>query len=208
MSVTRASRWARRPDDRPGELLEAALAVFAEHGYRNTTLDDVAKAAGVTKGTIYHYFSTKEELLLRAVEHYQERAFARIDAVRHGTYDSAADRVRAFAHQAFGSGDPARQRMYALLQGIGAEAPAVRREWLRGGPVRGWRLLAKMIEEGKASGDFRADVDADVAARIFVSGVMLQLVWQQRADGIPGVKVSEKRLLDSSVELLLHGLRK
>jgi AcrR family transcriptional regulator len=208
MPATRSLRWVRRPDERPQELLDAALSVFAEHGYRTTTLDQVAEAAGVTKGTIYHYFSTKEELLLRAIEHYQDRAFARLDVVRRGDYDSGAERIRAFVVQAFGSHDPARRRVHALLQGIGTEAPAVRREWLRTGPVRAWRLLTKLIEDGQSSGEFRAGVDAEVAARLFVSGLMLQLVWQQHSKGIPGVAIGEKRLIAGAIDTLLHSLGK
>ena len=70
-----STRWERRPDDRPNEILDAALAVFAERGYRNTRLEHVGEAAGVTKGTIYHYFANKEDLLLRAIEHRREEAF-------------------------------------------------------------------------------------------------------------------------------------
>ena len=208
MPATKTLRWERRPDERPQELLDAALTIFAEQGYRDTTLDEVAEAAGVTKGTIYHYFSTKEELLLRAIEHYQERAFARLEAVRRGEYESAADRVRDFVWQGFGSDDPARRRVHALLKGIGSEAPAVRRAWLRSGPLRGWRLLTKLIEDGKASGEFRPDVDAEVAARLLVSGLMLQLVWRQQSDDTPGLAISEKRLLDGTIDLFLHGLHR
>jgi len=206
MPATKSLRWVRRPDERPQELLDAALVVFAERGYRTTTLDQVAEAAGVTKGTIYHYFRTKEELLLRAIEHYQDRAFARLDDVRRGDYASAADRVTAFVVQAFASDDPARRRVHALLQGIGAEAPAVRREWLRSGPVRAWRMLTKLIEDGQASGEFRADVDAEVTARLFVSGLMLQLVWQQHSKHVPGVAIGEKRLIAGALDALLHTL--
>jgi AcrR family transcriptional regulator len=206
MPATKSLRWVRRPDERPQELLDAALAVFADRGYRATTLDQVAEAAGVTKGTIYHYFSTKEELLLRAIEHYQDRAFARLDAVRRGDYDSTADRIREFVVQAFGSDDPARRRVHALLQGIGTDAPDVRREWLRTGPVRAWRLLTKLIGDGQASGEFRTDVDAEVAARLFVSGLMLQLVWQQNSKKISGVAIGERRLIAGAIDVLLHSL--
>ena len=75
----KGARWTRRPDERPQELLEAALHVFATQGYRTTRLEQVAAAAGVTKGAVYHYFSNKEDLLLRALELYQERAFGRLE---------------------------------------------------------------------------------------------------------------------------------
>ena len=57
---------SRRKDARPGEIIAAALASFAERGYAATKLEDVAAAAGISKGTIYLYFPTKEDLF-RAV---------------------------------------------------------------------------------------------------------------------------------------------
>ena len=61
-----AERRQRRlpPDERRGEILTAALAVFAELGYRPATLNDVADRVGVTKGCLYHYFESKEQLLV------------------------------------------------------------------------------------------------------------------------------------------------
>ena len=55
-------RWERRKNARPQELVAAALDLFVERGYAATRLDDVAAQAGVSKGTLYLYFSSKEEL--------------------------------------------------------------------------------------------------------------------------------------------------
>jgi len=57
-----AKRWQRRKDARPAEILDAALAVFAQKGFAATKLDDIAAKAGITKGTIYLYFRDKESL--------------------------------------------------------------------------------------------------------------------------------------------------
>src|SRR6516162_736317 len=59
----------RRKDARPGEIIAAALASFAERGYAATKLEDVAVAAGISKGTIYLYFPTKEDLFRAVVRH-------------------------------------------------------------------------------------------------------------------------------------------
>ena len=61
MDTTRP-RWKRRKDARPAEILDAALDLFADRGFAATRMDDVAARAGVTKGTVYLYFKTKEEL--------------------------------------------------------------------------------------------------------------------------------------------------
>ena len=55
-------RRTRRKTERPAELLAAALELFVEHGYAATRLEDVARAAGVSKGTLYLYFDSKEAL--------------------------------------------------------------------------------------------------------------------------------------------------
>lgn len=56
------AQFQRRKADRPAEITEAALAAFAENGYAATRVDDVAKRAGVSKGLLYLYFKTKEDL--------------------------------------------------------------------------------------------------------------------------------------------------
>lgn len=66
MSDDRPKR-TRRKDDRPGELISAALDLFAERGFAATKLSDVAARAGVAKGTVYRYFDTKQDLFRAAV---------------------------------------------------------------------------------------------------------------------------------------------
>ena len=60
-------RWERRKQDRPQELLAAALQLFVERGYAATRLEDVAARAGVSKGTLYLYFDSKESLFKSVV---------------------------------------------------------------------------------------------------------------------------------------------
>ena len=67
MEAEPAVRWRRRKEARPGEILEAALDCFAERGFAATRLEDVAARAGVTKGTVYLYFPSKEELFKAVV---------------------------------------------------------------------------------------------------------------------------------------------
>lgn len=210
MRATKVPRLERRPEARPQELLEAALRVFAEQGYRTARLDDVADAAGVTKGAIYHYFDTKEALLLGVIEHYQALAFGRAEEALRDTSASAATRIRLLIHKVFseretGSGD----RLLALLiRGVAHEVPHVHDRWLRNGPARLWMLLGQLVDEGKERGEFRRDADGEVAARVLVSGLMLQLMWQQHADGVPALAIDYQRLIDSSIELFLASMLK
>ena len=58
----KAKRWERRKDTRAAEILEAALSCFAEKGFAGTRMEDIAERARITKGTIYLYFESKEEV--------------------------------------------------------------------------------------------------------------------------------------------------
>lgn len=62
-------KWRRRKDARPAEIINAAMDVFVESGFANAKLDDVARRAGVVKGTLYRYFDTKEALFRAVVQH-------------------------------------------------------------------------------------------------------------------------------------------
>jgi AcrR family transcriptional regulator len=207
MVKAKSLKWERRPEDRPQELLDAALLVFGRKGYRGTRLDEVAEAAGVTKGTIYHYFATKEDLLLAVIQHYQALAFGRVEDVLQDTHLPAATRIRLLVRNLFSTREPRSPLLALLIRGIAHEVPRVHERWLRDGPARLWTLLAEMVDEGKARGEFRADADGELGARILVSGLMLQLMWQQHAKAVPAVSVNEDRLIDAAVDLFLAGLQ-
>jgi len=199
----------RRPEERPRELLDAALAVFSQRGFRNTRLDDVAEAAGVTKGAIYHYFDTKEELLLNVIEHYQSLAFGRAEEVLANRSLSASGRIEQIIKKVFQPTEERKRQLLSLLiRGIAHEVPRVHDRWLRDGPARLWALVGALVEEGKRSGEFRSDADSEIAARLLISGLVLQRLWNEDAENIPEIAVDQERLLDSSIELFLASLRR
>ena len=78
--------------------------------------------------------------------------------------------------------------------------------------ARDGALLARLALEGaqpraRLAAWLWPDVDAEVAARLVISGLITQLVWQARAGDVPAVAIDTDRLVDSTIELLLHGLR-
>jgi AcrR family transcriptional regulator len=199
----------RRPEERPQELLEAALSVFSQRGFRNTRLDDVADAAGVTKGAIYHYFDTKEELLLSVIDHYQSLAFGRVEEVLAKHETSASERIEQVVKNLFRPAEQRNRRLLALLiRGIAHEVPRVHNRWLRDGPVRLWTLVASLVDEGKRAGEFRADADSEVAARILISGLILQRLWNEDAGHSGDIAIDHDRLIDSSIALFFASLRR
>ena len=68
MLQEQTQRWQRRKDERPSEIIDAALEIFVEHGYAASKLDDIAKKAGVSKGSLYRYFDSKADLFKEMVK--------------------------------------------------------------------------------------------------------------------------------------------
>lgn len=202
-------RWKRRPDERPHELLEAALNVFAERGYSATRLEDVASAAGVSKGAIYHYFDGKEDLLRKALQ-------SRIECIMEGLGAELEEETRpvsaklrlvlreVWRHWVM----PEWGRLFLLLIGeVGTQLPAMFEAWAREGPIRGWSLIEQLIDEGKAAGEFRPDVDAKVAGRLITSGLAWQAVLHIHMDMQRLDPCEPDRIFDSSVEIFMAGLK-
>jgi AcrR family transcriptional regulator len=205
----RPPRWERRPETRPHEILEAALRVFAARGYRATPLEAVAEAAGVTKGTLYHYFESKRDLLAQAVAHRQQQRSARYAQLTGELVGPVAVKLRVLVRQALAESlEPANVAVMRLLTGeLSVELPELAGDALAQTLVRGWTLLGALIREGQATGEFRPDADADVIARVFISGLSRQA--ELLATGRTGAAgtIDPLRLGDAAVEFLLHGLR-
>ena len=207
MTATRPSRWERRPDDRPQELLDAAFRVFAEHGYRATRLEQVAEAAGVTKGTIYYYFRNKEDLFRQTVEQHRRRTSARLDALMGTVPGAVSVRLRVGLREAWRDvSGPAGALLRLMIGEVSIEAPELFRAWLAEVVTQGGVELADVIREGQATGEFRVDADADVAARMFISGVLMEALMQHHGFGDADPLPLERRIA-SGVELMLHSLR-
>jgi AcrR family transcriptional regulator len=172
-------RWRRRPDRRPDEIAEAGLRLFCARGYLNVSVDDIARAAGVTKGAVYHHFHGKEDLLSAAMELHFRRTFERAGAGRPPRAGgTATDRVEALLWAGWQFWHSAEfQGLFRLMLGEGGAAvPAVRKRFLAQGPHRGWRVLGALIREGQERGEFRAGIDPAGAAKLIACGLVLQIM--------------------------------
>ena len=203
-----ARRWERKPEERPEELLDAALEVFASRGYRATRLDEIADAAGVTRGTIYYYFKGKDDLLTKAVETRIRAIFSGIRAESRHAQGSAAERLRATLRAAWERWrQPQAGNMYRLITGeLRTEFPKLFELAMRTGPLRLWGLVADLIKAGQKSGEFDDSLEPRAAARFIVSGLMHQaLLYRDLHDH--GLDDTDERVLfDTALGVALRGL--
>lgn len=208
-STARTPRWERRKESRPAELLAAALELFVERGYAATRLDEVAARAGVSKGTLYLYFDSKEELFKAVV---RDTIVPRIDEMRRGVEQSSLDSaglLRGFLAdwwEHFGA-----SRLGGLAKLIVAEAgnfPEVARFFHDEVIEPHGELLVAIIERGIRRGEF-APVDARVAAHLWIAPLALKAIWTHSMDALcpPEMRVAPERLLRTHIDFVLAALR-
>ena len=208
MSDTIRSRTGQEIRDRPEVILDVAFRIFSSRGYRATRLEEVAAAAGVTKGAIYYHFDSKEDLLRQAVEKRHRAIFEGITKALAAEKAPASAKIRLALRKIWQHWvEPGWGHAFRLMVGeLSVEFPALFRTWAEEGPVQGYRLIRELIESGIQRGEFRPDVDAEAAARLVVSGLLVQSALHVHLglnDMAPG---DPDRIFDSVVDLFLHGL--
>ena len=173
----------RRPDlraRRAAEIIQAAAEVFAEKGYQGARVIDVARRAGIGKGTVYEYFHNKQELFLAVFDWYVEGVLeAGLAAVEPGGAPSRALR-RLVEEMLAATAEllhlyPLTLELWAAAAGseFGERLNQEFRDLYR----RYGDTVAGLIREGVASGDFAPSVDAQATARVLVGaldGLFLQ----------------------------------
>lgn len=154
-------------DTRRREILEAALACFARNGFHQTTVEDIAKEAGVSHGAIYRYFDSKAEMVRATAMRDQAARHRRLDeAGRAPTVPEALARVLATAGELQpGPEAAARRRLSAQVFGEAVREPA-----LNAAVLEIWDdvadRLASMVRRGQASGAIAADLEPTAVARV------------------------------------------
>jgi AcrR family transcriptional regulator len=167
-----ANGRSRRTEPGRDGLLSIAIDCFALHGYAGTSIDRIARAAGVTKGALYYHFRDKEQLLFAAVK---ERigAFERHVVDRVERLDDPAEALREVAAQCAHSAKRDNDRRFILTLMVEAlDTHAELSNEFREMMHRFRSFHRHLIRQGQESGVFRSDVDPAVAAETFVSGIL------------------------------------
>lgn len=206
MSSSAQTRRVGRPPARlegrtvPQRLLEVARQLFAEQGFERTSVQDVVSAAGVTKGAMYHYFDSKDDLLAaiyaRVLRLQMDRleTFVSVDApVEKRVFDAAADVVVTTIEHL----DSTTVYFRSLHQLSPQKQEEVRRERRRYHDI-----FRAMVAEGQQAGVFRSDLSADLVVDYFFGSVHHLPTWWK-----PSRAMDAKTVGRTFATLLIDGLR-
>ena len=201
-------RWQRRKDERPAELLAAALEVFVEKGFAATKLADVARRAGVTKGTVYLYFDSKEALFKAVVRETIVPVIAQGEALARAFTGSARELVERLVREYWRLvGETALAGIPKLMMAEAATFPELTRFYYNEVVTRGHRLMAGVIERGVENGEFRP-VDVMVAAKLAMSPLIHATVARRAFASCMPEAFNVQQYLDTHIDLYLHGIAK
>ncbi len=200
----------RRKDARPGELLAAALDLFVEKGFAATRAEEVAQRAGVSKGTLFLYFASKEELFKAVVRenisghyphwHEEMQSFGGTTAemlhlCAQGWWENIG------ATKACGIGK--------LMMSEGANFPDLQRFYQAEVIEAGNQLMLRIFQRGIDRGEFRADLNVNHLVHLFVAPFLFLMIWKHASPqaGIPTLQLDPKAFLTTQIDVLLGGLQ-
>jgi len=198
------TRWRRRKEARPNEIVAAALDSFVERGYAATRLEDVARRAGVTKGTLYLYFPNKAELfkaVVRAVlsPRLADMAGAMATLSASAFLERLVITVRDVAATPVGG-------LPKLILAESGNFPEIARFYYEEVVERGLNLIKGVLRRGVASGEFRP-VDVDYVCYCVVGPMLLGVLWQRTMEPYAAAPLDYDRLCRTHLDILLAGLR-
>ncbi len=186
--------------ERRAELLAIAAELFAERGFRRTTVRDIADAAGILSGSLYHHFDSKESIADEILKSFQDELFGRYDELLSGDLDPREKIVRA-VRISFQSIDE-HQHAVAIFQNEADYLGDFERfEYLAERNVQSRELWMSLLQEGAKSGALRADLDLELVYRFIRDTVWVAVRWYR-----PGGELSHEAVADQYLGILLDGI--
>ena len=201
-------KFQRRAEDRPREICGAALDVFSEKGFAAAKLDEIARRAGVSKGTLYLYFKDKEDLFRAVV---RDTVAPNIDVVRsmvEGADLPFADVVRMFLPRFAAITSQVRVGAVAkMVIGESRNFPELAKVWHDEVVSKALGMIGGLIERAQAKGEVRAG-DPRLHAFTLMGPMMMGILWRETLQPVGGAPLDIEELAKQHAETVLAGLLK
>ncbi len=203
-------RRARRKEARPGELIEAALALFVEKGFAATRVEEVAARAGVSKGTLFLYFPSKEDLFKAVVRETVAGRFPEwADELAEFQGDSV-ELVRYAMHTWWERvGMTPASGITTLVMAEASTFPEIASFYQNEVVAPGHELIRRILQRGIDRGEFR-EMPLDYAVYSLIAPMIFLLMWKHAMTPCapPSQQIDPLTFIDTQVDLILSGMLK
>ncbi|MDP3438767.1 MAG: TetR/AcrR family transcriptional regulator, partial [Azonexus sp.] len=194
-------------DARPSELSAAALSLFVEKGFSATRLEDVASRAGVSKGTLYLYFDSKEALFKAVIQEGILPVVAENEAIAAKHTGSSFELLEKLLDNWWGKiGLTEFAGIPKLMVAEARNFPEVARFYYENVICRGRALVGAALERGMAAGEFRR-MDVETTIDVVIAPILMLLIWRFSLGCCQNSESNPRLYLQIHLDILRHGLR-
>lgn len=198
------SRRALQKEAKRIALVDAALAVFSRVGFAAAKIDDVAEEAGVSKGTVYLYFDSKEKLFEGMVKTKMSPMLNEVVAMLGNTHMTATERLKAhmkFFYTKVLNTD--RRQIMRLMIAEGPNFPHIAEFYYANILSRGQAMISEILDQGIHSGEFR-DMNRTGLCQNIVAGALVAGIWKLVFEPFEPIDLDD--YFETHVDLILNGL--
>ncbi|QYJ04922.1 TetR/AcrR family transcriptional regulator [Nocardioides panacisoli] len=185
---------------RRSELLQIAAELFAEKGFRNTTVRHIADAAGILSGSLYHHFDSKESMVDEILRSFQEELFGQYDAILASDAD-ARTKLEEAVRVSFAAIDQHPHEVAIFQNDAGHLGAHERFGYLAERNAQSRQVWVTLLEEGVRTGVLRPDLDVTLTFRFIRDTVWVAVRWYR-----PGGGLAHTDIADQYIRILLDGI--
>ncbi len=201
-------RWHRRKQARPSEILDAALIEFVEHGFAGSRLEDIARRAGCTKGTIFLYFDSKQELFKAMVRRTMLPVLETGESLVERHEGTAQELLVSLLRQRFEyMTNTAACALPKLMLAEAANFPELARFYHDEIITRSHAIIERALKTGVERGEFRP-MDTSNVARAAVAPLLLVAAWKFSFMKHAKVDLDPVAYFETALDVLLRGIRR
>lgn len=198
----------RRKEARPSEIIDAALDVFGNKGFAAARLDDIASHAGISKGTLYLYFTSKEELLKAAV---RERVVSMLEQGRETVANfegTTADLLKEFLQTWWElEGETNVSAIPKIITSEARNFPDLASFYVQEVIEPAHIILRTLLKRGVDSGEFAPIKDYDDAIHAVISGVIFLFNWKHSVGMCMQThQIAPQQFIANFADMLINGL--
>ncbi len=184
------------------ELLAIAAGLFAERGFKNTTVRDIADAAGILSGSLYHHFDSKESMVDELLDTFQTDLWEKYDEIEASDL-TPKGKLEAVVRASFDAIDHHHSEVAIFQNDAGYLTTFERFDYLNERNLKFRTLWLGLLEAGVASGELRADLDVELVYRFLRDTVWVAVRWYR-----PGGSLTPADVADQYLTILLEGIAK